>query len=170
MNRNSRISNFIKTLQSRNITMAFAESMTCGLAAHMLSTCKGTAEVLKGSVVCYSPEVKEKLLKVPATLIDKFSAESKEVTAALARNLPRVIKADVHAAITGLAAPGGSERPGKPPGTVFFAIRYKGRIHHHRQVFRGTPLQIREKSVLVLYELMLKLTRPEKTKKSLRTR
>jgi nicotinamide mononucleotide (NMN) deamidase PncC len=35
--------------------------MTCGLAAHLLSTCKGTADVLKGSVVCYTPEVKKSL-------------------------------------------------------------------------------------------------------------
>src|SRR3954470_16851672 len=100
MNRNSRINSFIKTLMQKKIRLALAESMTCGLAAHMLSTCKGTADVLKGSIVCYTPEVKTSLLGVPASFINKFTAESKEVTEALAKKLPRLITADIYAAIT----------------------------------------------------------------------
>src|SRR4249919_1331440 len=119
MNRNSRIHHFIQTLNVRSLTLALAESMTCGLAAHMLSTCKGTSEVLKGSIVCYNTDVKKELLKVPASMIDKYSAESKQVTKKLALSLKRLISADVYASITGLASAGGSEKPWKPVGTVF---------------------------------------------------
>lgn len=151
---NKQINTFIHRLSDKNLTLALAESMTCGLAAHRLSTSKGTSEVLAGSVVCYSPEVKKGLLEVPQSTIDRYTCESKEVTQALARNLPRLIKADIHAAITGLASPGGSETKGKPVGTVFFCVRYKNKFHHHRQVFRGSPLEIRKKACLVLYDLI----------------
>ena len=67
------------------------------------------------------------------------------------------IRADIHAAITGLACEGGSETPEKPVGTVFFSVRYKGRFHNERQLFRGTPSEIREKSCLFLYEFILKV-------------
>jgi nicotinamide-nucleotide amidase len=159
MNRNSRINNFIKTLLDHGITLALAESITCGLAAHMLSTCKGTSEVLKGSIVCYNEEVKRQLMRVPGSMIEKYSAESSQVTKKLAYSLRRLIKADVHAAITGLASPGGSERPGKPVGTVFYTIIHKGKVVSTRKVFRGTPLQVREKACLFLYDRILKRIR-----------
>src|SRR5690349_18327269 len=40
----------MKTLLAKKMTIAFAESVTCGLAAHQLSTVKGTSEVLQGSI------------------------------------------------------------------------------------------------------------------------
>jgi nicotinamide-nucleotide amidase len=156
MNRNKKVNTFIKTLMDKQHTLALAESMTCGLAAHFLSTCKGTANVLLGSVVCYSTDVKTGLLGVPKQLIDKHSAESREVTEKLAINLRHEMKADICAAITGLASSGGSETKTKPVGTVFFSILYKNRPRNFRVVFRGTPLEIRQKACLQLYDLILK--------------
>jgi nicotinamide-nucleotide amidase len=155
MNRNKKVNNFIKTLLEEGYTLALAESMTCGLASHFLSTCKGTANVLLGSIVCYTPAVKTKLLGVPATAIERYSAESKEVTRLLAANLHRKIRADICAAITGLASAGGSETKQKPVGTVFFSILFRGRTYNFRTNFRGTPLEIREKACLHLYDKIL---------------
>jgi nicotinamide-nucleotide amidase len=156
MNRNSRVHHFIKSLNDRSLTLALAESMTCGLAAHMLSTCKGTSDVFKGSIVCYNEQVKKELMKVPAWMIDKYSAESREVTKKLGLSLRRLMSADIYAAITGLASGGGSEKPGKPVGTVFFTIIYRRKIVTTRKVFRGTPLEVREKACLFLYDLVLR--------------
>lgn len=146
---------FVKTLLQKKVTLALAESMTCGLAAHQLSTCKGTAEVFKGSIVCYNEEVKKELLKVPPKLIQKHSCESSQITESLAKQLAKLIKADIHAAITGLASAGGSETNAKPVGTVFFCVRYKNKIYNERKVFRGTPLEIRTKACYALYDLIL---------------
>src|SRR6476659_3252169 len=96
----------VKIMQIKNLTLAFAESMTCGLAAFQLSSVKGTTDVLQGSIVCYHENVKKECLKVPDSLIKKFTAESQEVTDALAKKLQSVIEADVYAAITGLASDG----------------------------------------------------------------
>jgi len=159
MNRNRKVNLFIKTLAEKKVTLALAESITCGLAAHFLSTCKGTSEVFRGSVVCYHEEVKKKLLKVPAKMIKKYTAESAEVTMELTKGLGRVVEADIHASITGLASDGGSETRFKPVGTVFFSILYKGKFHNSRYRFYGTPLRVREKACLHLYDLISKTVR-----------
>ncbi len=146
---------FVKTLKEKGITVAFAESITCGMASHKLASCKGTADVLMGSVVCYTAKVKTDLLTVSQKLINTYSCESMQVTEALARKLPKLIKADMHAAITGLAADGGTESKEKPVGTVFICVKCKNKIFKEKRLFRGTPLQIREKACDALYELIL---------------
>ena len=147
----------VKLLQEKKLTLALGESMTCGLASHQLSVVKGTSEVFKGSIVCYHEEVKTSLLKVSRKLIDKYSAESQQATDSIAINLKRIIKADIHAAITGLAANGGSETRNKPVGTVFFTVCFANRVHRQRKVFRGTPLQIHKKACNGLYEFILSI-------------
>ena len=150
---------FIKAMKAKKLTLALAESVTCGLAAHKLSTCPGTSEVLKGSIVCYTPEVKHNLLGIPQNLMDTHSCESAQVTEALAKKLPGLIEADVYAAITGLASAGGSETKSKPVGTVFFALWYQQKVFKLRKVFRGTPLTIRKKACMELYDFILKKTK-----------
>jgi nicotinamide-nucleotide amidase len=156
MNRNSRINAFVKALVDNNLTLALGESVTCGLAAHMLSTCKGTSMMFRGSLVCYHESVKKELLKIPEKTILKYSAESKVVTELITKKLPRFIKADIYASVTGLASGGGSETKAKPVGTVFFSILYKGRIYNYKKLFRGTPLEIRIRACLALYDLIYK--------------
>jgi len=151
----NRANEFIKKMQQRGLTIVLAESVTCGLAAHKLSSYRGVSDVLKGSVVCYVPEAKKKLLGVKQSVMDKYTCESAEVTREMASLLPNLLKADIYAAITGLASAGGSETKTKPVGTIFFCIIYKGKVMDFRQVFRGTPLQIRTKACVALYQLIL---------------
>jgi|ERR1051326_1324063 nicotinamide-nucleotide amidase len=140
------VNRLVKLLEKKKLTIAFAESMTCGLAAHQMSTVKGTACVLAGSLVCYREEVKQELLKIPKQLIRKHTAESQPVTDALARNLGKIFHADIYAAVTGLASPGGSETKRKPVGTVFLSFIYKDKLYHERKLFRGTPLQVKRRA------------------------
>ena len=107
--------------------------------------------MLAGSIVCYTPEVKTTLMRVDKKLIDRYSCESKQVTEALISGLQKLIRADIYAAITGLASEGGSETTAKPVGTVFFCIRYKRKTYNHRMVFKGSPLTIRELAAAALY-------------------
>jgi PncC family amidohydrolase len=152
-----KVNHFVKTLQQRKLRVAFAESITCGMAASKLASCPGTSDILAGSIVCYSPEVKRALFDVPDNDIETYSCESQEITDALAKKLKKLIGANIHAAITGLAAPGGSESAEKPVGTVFFSIYWKKKLHRKRKLFRGTPGEIREKACKHLYEMVLEL-------------
>jgi nicotinamide-nucleotide amidase len=152
---NKKITAFIKKLKKKKLKLALAESVTCGMATEKLATAIGTSDVLAGSIVCYSPEVKTDLLKVPKKVIDAYTCESMEVTKILTTRLSKLIKADIHAAITGLASEGGSETKDKPVGTIFFCVRYKKKVYQDKKVFRGSPLEIRLRATMHLYEFIL---------------
>lgn len=143
-------------LRENKLTIAFAESVSCGMLAGKLATISGTSEVLMGSIVCYNEKVKINLLKVPRKLIDKRTAESQQVTDMLANNLSKFIPADICAAITGLAAPGGSETKTKPLGTIFYSFIYRGKFFRLRKIFRGSPLEIRNKACDYLFKFIIR--------------
>lgn len=155
MHRNS--NKLVKLLQQLQLTIALGESMTCGLAAHQLATVKGTMDMLRGSVVCYHPDTKTEVLNIPQTLIKKYTAESIQVTKAFAKNLRQLFKADIYAAVTGLAAhsANGSEDKNKPVGTVFIVVIYKNKIHPFKKCFRGTPGTVRMKACNEIYKAIL---------------
>ena len=142
-------------MQQKGLTLSIAESITCGMAAEKLATAFGTSDVFQGAVICYTPEVKRDVLKVPQKMIDKYTCESMQVTEVLAANIGKIIKADVCAAITGLASPGGSENKNKPVGTVFICFAYKNKKYKKKYLFRGTPVQIRKKASMALFELII---------------
>ena len=144
----------MRVLIDNNLTIALAESVTCGLATHQLNVVKGTSDILMGSVICYNEAVKSQVLRVKPSLINKYTAESVEVTEALAKNLRKVFKANVYAAITGLASSGASESKHKPVGTVFFAVVYKRKVYSEKRVFQGSTLQIKKKAVEHLYKFI----------------
>lgn len=144
-------------MQEKGLTLALAESMTCGLAAAKLSSCIGVSDVLLASLVCYTPKAKMQLLQVKQATIRRYTCESAEVTKQMAENLSGLVKADVYAAVTGLASADGSETREKPVGTVFYAISCGKKTNEYRKVFRGTPLEIKTKAVIELYRLILKV-------------
>jgi nicotinamide-nucleotide amidase len=148
------VNRLLNFFEEKGLTLSMAESMTCGLASHQLNIVKGTSEVLMGSIVCYSEMVKTGLLGIKPTLIRKYTAESREVTAELAKALKKFFKSDVYAAITGLASPGGSENKRKPVGTVFISVKYKGKIWSQKKQFKGTPLQIKRKACEEMYRFI----------------
>lgn len=151
----SLVEQFLQLLIKKKLTVAFAESVTCGLAAHQLNISEGTSEVLMGSIVCYNEKVKTGLLKVDPALIKQFTAESQEVTDELVNNLPALISADIYGSITGLCVPGGSETDTKPVGTVFFSVLHNGKLIRRRKVFSGAPLKIKEQACEELYKIII---------------
>jgi nicotinamide-nucleotide amidase len=136
------IENCVRLLISQGRKIAFAESATAGRLASEFALVPESGKVLLGGIVCYDPEVKTSILKVPKKLIDDFTAESAEVTQALAENLTAYFDADIFVAVTGLASPGGSETPEKPIGTMFFHVILSEGAVAHREVFEGNPEEV----------------------------
>jgi nicotinamide-nucleotide amidase len=151
----SLVRKLVKLLIEKQLTVSFAESVTCGLASNELNCKPGTSDVFMGSIVCYNEKVKTNLLKVDPLLIKKHTAESQEVTDALAINLQQLIYADIYVAFTGLNADGGSETPEKPVGTVFFSLLYKGKLVRCRKLFKGSPLRIKKEACREVYKLII---------------
>jgi nicotinamide-nucleotide amidase len=152
----------VKLLQAEKLTLALAESVTSGLVSHQFSTVKGTMDIFRGAIVCYHPDVKTRLLGVSNSLLKKYTPESQQVTDELAKKLRQKIEADIHAAVTGISSAGGSETKVKPVGTVFFSVLFKKKLYRKRQVFRGSPQDIRDKACIGLLRFILSIAKDEK--------
>lgn len=144
-------------LKAKQLTIAFVESATAGRMAAEFSMVPEAGKFLKGGFVCYDASLKQENLKVPAALIDKYTPESMEVTKALAESICKVIKADLHVAVTGLPAPGGSETPEKPVGTMFIcAFYHQKELFSDRIIFNGEPEDIILKTVYHTAEMLVR--------------
>ncbi len=111
-------------LRERGLTVAFGESCTGGLVAHRLTNVSGSSSYFRGGINAYANGIKERLLGVPAALLEKHGAVSQEVAGAMAEGARRAIETDIAVGITGIAGPdGGTEE--KPVGLVCFGMAAK---------------------------------------------
>lgn len=108
-------------LQMRNATLAVAESCTGGLLAERITSVSGSSRYFAGGAVVYSNGLKTSLADVPANLIAKHGAVSREVAAALAEGIRKRSGTILGVGITGVAGPTGGT-PEKPVGLVFHAL------------------------------------------------
>jgi nicotinamide-nucleotide amidase len=108
-------------LQMRNATLAVAESCTGGLLAERITSVSGSSRYFVGGAVVYSNELKTAFADVPAELIKKHGAVSREVALALAEGIRKRCGATLGMAITGVAGPSGGTAE-KPVGLVFHAL------------------------------------------------
>ena len=108
-------------LVMRQRTVAVAESCTGGLLSERLTRVPGSSGFFLGGVVCYSNELKTRLVGVPVELIASEGAVSKPVAQALAEGIRRRTGSSIGVGITGIAGPGGGT-PEKPVGLVFVAV------------------------------------------------
>jgi len=148
-----------KLIAEKKYKIAFAESATAGALASQFALAPDSGKILLGGIVCYDACTKEDLFSVSKETIEKYTAESAEVTKELAEGLHKHFDCDIAVAVTGLLTPGGSESPEKPVGTIFLHILLPhNRYCAHREVFEGTAEQIIkqtiEKTGVLLTELL----------------
>ncbi|MVN75426.1 nicotinamide-nucleotide amidohydrolase family protein [Hymenobacter sp. HMF4947] len=148
----------IKLFLQYKLTLALAESCTCGLVAAQLAPTEGISDVLLGSVVTYHALAKQKLLGVSAETIELYSAESQQTTNEMAMGLHRHLpEADVCVAVTGLCGPGPSATPDKPVGTVFVTIFIDKHAHEYRTQFKGDANSMRQQAADFIYQQLTEL-------------
>ncbi|AMA73511.1 MULTISPECIES: competence/damage-inducible protein A [Aneurinibacillus] len=100
----------VRELSVRGETVAFAESVTGGLASHLLTSIPGSSAALKGSIICYTNEVKEKQLGVPRDVLQTTGAVSGDAARIMAEQVRLRIGSTYGIAITGEAGPHASEK------------------------------------------------------------
>jgi len=117
-----------RILKQRKQTIATAESCTGGRLAALLNAHSGSSEFYKGSVVAYSNEVKENVLKVNREYLDQYGAVSEQVVTLMAYGAKRVLNTDYAIATSGVAGPTGGT-PEKPVGTVWIAVATPEKVY-----------------------------------------
>lgn len=130
-------------LQMRNATMAVAESCTGGLLAERITSVSGSSRYFLGGAVVYSNQLKTELAGVPAEMIERHGAVSREVAAALAEGIRYRCESTLGVGITGVAGPAGGT-PDKPVGLVFHAVAGDGGTEVIQRNFPGDRKRIRQ--------------------------
>lgn len=151
-------------LAARGEAVATAESCTGGWLGQRLTAVPGSSAWYPGGVVCYSNDLKERFVGVPAAMLVEHGAVSAEVARALAAGVRQRVGATYGIGITGIAGPtGGTED--KPVGTVHLALagpsgegaslhKEIGSLDHRRVRFPGDRERVRWMSTQLALEML----------------
>lgn len=129
-----------RLLRKERSTVSTAESCTGGLIAYRLTEQGGSSDYFLAGYVTYSEAQKQQILGVPRELIQKHSAVSEAVAAAMAQGARAQSGSTYGISATGYAGPtGGTEYD--PVGTVYLGIATPSgtkvtRIRHGGDRFR----------------------------------
>ena len=110
----------IDLLRERRQTISCAESITGGALTAALVSVSGASDVLLGSIVAYSKEIKISQLGLSAELINDKGLVSKEVAIAMAKGARQRLGSSWAISSTGSAGP--TALDGSSPGEIWIAI------------------------------------------------
>lgn len=144
-----------RALAAGGWTLAVAESLTGGMVASRLVALPGASRHLKGGVVAYQVEVKQRVLGVPPGPVVSAPA-----VRAMAEGVRRLCGADVGLSLSGVAGP--EEEEGQPVGTVFVGRAGPGdEIDARRFVLTGADrTAIRTRAGSVALDLLRRALAP----------
>ncbi len=153
----------IDLCRERRLMIATAESCTGGLLCAYLTAIAGASDVVERGFITYSNAAKTEMLSVENQVIEAVGAVSKEVAIAMAAGALLHSRADISAAVTGIAGPGGGTAE-KPVGLVHFAVAKRAgmsagqmdyRAIHHEEAFGDIGRnEVQEESVAVALKLL----------------
>jgi nicotinamide-nucleotide amidase len=144
-------------LRARGVMLATAESCTGGLIAAVCTSVAGSSDWFERGFVTYSNAAKTEMLGVDAALIAAHGAVSAEVARAMAEGALAHSRATLAVAVTGIAGPGGAT-PGKPVGTVWFALAQRGGVAQAELLqLAGDRTAVREQTLTHALQALLTL-------------
>jgi nicotinamide-nucleotide amidase len=118
------IRDLLRAAQSKNATIATAESCTGGMVAAALTDIPGSSAVVDRGFVTYSNAAKMQMLGVRPETLREFGAVSEETAREMADGALKEAGTQLAISVTGIAGPGGSEH--KPEGRVCFGLAQIG--------------------------------------------
>lgn len=134
-----------EALRGRGWTLAVAESCTGGWVTKAITDVSGSSSYLVGGVSAYADRVKGALLGVPAEILSREGAVSEATARAMAEGAVTRLGSHVGLSVTGIAGPGGG-RPGRPVGTVWFALALPNGIRSEMMRFEGGREAVRRRA------------------------
>ena len=150
------VEKIIQNLTERNQTITFAESCTGGRIVTAFTAISGASNILHGSCVTYSNNIKHLWLGVDEEVLEKFGAVSQPCVAQMLEGIQRLAGSDYAIAVSGIAGPtGGTEL--KPVGTVYIGLQtpFSQEVFHCN--FSGTREAIQEQSTVFAIEKLAEI-------------
>ena len=150
--------NLLQALESKNLKLALAESLTGGLLCSELVSNPGASNVVLGSIVAYQSGLKSGSLGVSSELLAEVGAVDPEVALKMAEgvrsrfSLQLLLSTDqvLGVSTTGVAGP--DEQDGKPVGLVYIAISGAKGEKVWEESFSGSRQEIRNLTVSKVFE------------------
>jgi PncC family amidohydrolase len=138
----------IAILKKRRLSLALAESCTAGFASYLLTKIAGSSKVFKGALVVYSLESKNKLFKIPKSLLIKDKGVSKKTALSLAKAVRKKFSASIGGSLVGFAGP--TAKKGVKVGVIFVGIAFKNSSISKKIIFKGNRDTVRKKASFFL--------------------
>jgi len=135
-----------ETASRKGLKVSAAESCTGGLIGATITSMPGASSFFLGSVVTYSNEAKENLLKVPRGILFAYGAVSQQTASLMAKGAVRAYGSDIAVAVTGIAGPGGATAD-KPVGLVYVAVSDGDKTQTFKFNFEGDRDSVRSQTV-----------------------
>ena len=144
----------VRLLCQRRLTLATAESVTCGQVAARLGRVPGVSAWFRGGIVAYQDRAKSDLLGVPADLIREHGAvERPPVAEAMAVGCRARLGTDLAISTTGLAGPDGATTE-KPVGLVYAALAHGDGVRVIPYNWSGTRSEIQSRAARLALNLV----------------
>ena len=115
------VTNVVKLLERKGLTIATAESCTGGLLSELITSVSGASAVFELGLCTYSERIKTEFLGVPAEIIRDFGVVSEQTALSMVNGLKKCSGADVCVSVTGIAGPSGGTAE-IPVGTVYIGF------------------------------------------------
>ena len=146
----------IKKLLKRNISISIAESCTGGLLSSKFTSVAGISRIFNMGLITYSNKSKSSLLKISQNDLKKYGTVSHQTAALMVKNLQRLTKSKLCISTTGIAGPSGGTKA-KPVGLIYFGIKYRNKTIILEKKFKGSRVQIQQKTVKAIFTALEKL-------------
>jgi PncC family amidohydrolase len=142
-----------ESLRSGRLTVSVAESCTGGLVGSLITGQPGSSAYFAGGVIAYSDQAKRDELGVPAALLMRAGAVSREVAEAMAEGVRTRFGSSLAASVTGIAGPG-SDGSSKPVGLTYVAVASARGVHAHEFHFAGDRASNRREAAAAVLRLL----------------
>lgn len=140
-------------LHEKGLTLSTAESCTGGMAAKRMTDLPGASSIFLGGVVCYTNQVKHRVLGVPQEALDTYGAVSAQTAEALALGAQRITGSDLALSITGVAGPDSDDR-GNPVGLVYIGLAAGEQVWVKETRLGQARDRVRNSAVLTAFDLV----------------
>jgi len=144
------VKQILKLALELGMTIGTVESITGGALTAALTSIGGASKVIKGGLVTYTNEEKEKLLTISKQLLEKHGAISEAAAQQMAKLGRYRLNVDLCVALTGNAGPTAIEE--KPIGLFYLAIATPHEVCVKKFLVSGTRTQIRRQAVTAALE------------------